>query len=123
MKKILVVEDDPDVQSLIKAIFSMDPRFSIARVVESAEEAIEAVGMTAPEIIVLDYNLMGELSGLDVAQQLKDLAPQTKIIMFTAHAEVEAQTQDGPTDVFLLKTESMRLLPLAQQMTTLMGFA
>ena len=120
-KKILVViEDDPDVQSLIEAIFSMDSRFTVARMAESAEDALEAAQATAPEIIVLDHGLSGELTGLDAAPRLKELAPQAKIILFTAHAELQARADDEPAiDAFLLKTESAQLLPLAQQLTGL----
>lgn len=124
MKTIVIVEDDPDIQDLIEAIFSMDSRFCVARMVESAEEAIDVVRASGAEIIVLDHGLRGVLSGLAAAQQLKDLAPQAKIIMFTAHAEIEAQTRRDPAiDGFLLKDEATRLLPLAQQMTKMLGFA
>lgn len=124
MKTVIIVEDDPDIQSLIEVIFSMDSRFAVARPVESAEDAIEVVRTTGAEIIVLDYGLPGDLTGLDAARQLKQLAPQAKIIMFTAHAEIEAEFEKEPTiDAFLLKTDTTRLLPLAQLMTRMLGFA
>ena len=34
-KILIVIEDDPDVQFLIEAIFAMDPRFSVSHVAES----------------------------------------------------------------------------------------
>jgi DNA-binding NarL/FixJ family response regulator len=60
MKSVVIVEDDPDIQSLISTIFSMDPRFSVAGLAASAEEALELARTTAPEIIVLDDRLAGE---------------------------------------------------------------
>ena len=38
MKTVVIVEDDPDIQSLIETIFSMDPRFSVVGLAESAED-------------------------------------------------------------------------------------
>jgi DNA-binding LytR/AlgR family response regulator len=73
-----------------------------------------------PGIVVLDHGLAGQLSGMDAAPRLKKLSPQTKIILFTAHAELKAQADQEPAiDAFLLKTESTKLLALAQRLTGL----
>ena len=120
MKVLVVVEDDPDVQFLVETIFSMDSRFTLAAVAASAEDALESLRTTQPEIIVLDHGLSGQLTGLDAAPRLKELAPQAKIIMFTAHGDLKARVDHEPTiDGFVLKTESTRLLPLAQRLTGL----
>jgi len=114
---IVVIEDDPDVQFLIEAIFSMDPRFTVMSVAESAEEALQAPPTSERRIIVLDHGLAGPLPGLAAAPMLKEQAPQAKIIMFTAHAALQARADKEPAiDAFLLKTESEKLLPLAQQL-------
>ena len=115
-----VIEDDPGVQLLIQTIFSMDSRFSPANAVQSAEEALESTRKAEPGVIVLDHGLAGSLTGLDAAPLLKELAPRAKIILFTAFAELQARATAEPAiDAFLLKTESTRLLPLAQRLTGL----
>jgi DNA-binding NarL/FixJ family response regulator len=117
---LVVIEDDPDVQFLIGAIFAMDPRFNVTAVAESAEEALEAPPTSDPGLIVLDHGLAGPLPGLAAAPLLKERAPAAKIIMFTAHAALQARADKEPSiDAFLLKTESEKLLPLAQQLTGL----
>lgn len=109
MKVLVVVEDDHDVQFLVETIFSMDSRFTLAAVAASAEEALESLRTTQPEIIVLDHALSGQLTGLDAAPRLKELAPQAKIIMFTAHADLKTHADHEPAiDGFVLKTESPR---------------
>ena len=118
MKTVVIVEDDPDIQALISTIFSMDPRFSVSGLAESAEEALELARTTGPEIIVLDDRLAGELTGVEAVPQLKAAAPDAKIILFTAHADLQARVVSQPAiDAFLLKTETGELLPLAQQLT------
>jgi DNA-binding NarL/FixJ family response regulator len=119
-KILVVIEDDPDVQFLIESIFSMDPRFSVTKVAASAEEALTAPPTSEPGIIVLDHGLAGPLPGLAAAPLLKERAPAAKIIMFTAHPALQARADREPAiDAFLLKTESDRLLPLAQQLAGL----
>jgi CheY-like chemotaxis protein len=120
MKAFAVVEDDPDDQLLVQALFYPDPRFSLAGVADSAEEALERAGTKEPGIVVLDHALAGELTGLDAAPLFKALAPQVKVILFTAHAELQALCDEVPSiDAFLLKTDALQLLPLAQRLTGL----
>jgi len=122
MKAVLIVEDDPDIQSLIETIFSMDPRFAVTGLAESAEEALEMARTGKPEIIVLDDRLDGSLTGVDAVPQFKEAAPGAKIILFTAHADLQARVVGQPgIDAFLLKTETGELLPLAQQLTNMLS--
>jgi DNA-binding NarL/FixJ family response regulator len=120
MKVLVVVEDDPDVQFLVETIFSMDSRFALANVADSAEDALESARTSEPGIIVLDHGLAGALTGLEAAPQLKEVAPQAKTIMFTARAELRSRANQEPAiDAFLLKTDSVQLLGLAQRLTGL----
>jgi len=122
MKTVVIVEDDPDIQSLIETIFSMDPRFSVVGLAESAEAALELTRTTKPEIIVLDDRLTGALTGVAAVPQFKEAAPRAKIILFTAHADLQARVVDQPDiDAFLLKTDTGALLPLAQQLTNMLS--
>ena len=120
MKVLVVVKDDPNVRSLVEAIFSMDTRFTLTAVAASAGEALESLRTTQPEIIVIEHDLSGQLTGFDAAPRLKELAPQAKIIMFTAHADLKTRADNEPAiDGFVLRSESTRLLPQAQRLTGL----
>ena len=118
MRVLVVVEDDPDVQFLIESVFSEDDRFSVAVLAASAEDALEMARTTERGIIVLDHGLAGALTGLEAAPRLKEVAPNAKIILFTAHAELRHPAADEPAiDAFLLKTDVSQLLTLAQRLT------
>jgi two-component system, NarL family, nitrate/nitrite response regulator NarL len=122
VKSILIIEDDLDIQYLIETIFSMDPRFSVAGRGDSAEDAIELARTTRPQIIVLDDRLNGSTRGVDAVPDIKRVAPEAKIILFSAHADLQAKIDGELTvDGFLLKTRSGELLPLAQQLTSLLS--
>ena len=98
----------------------MDVRFTLGRVAASAEDALESLRTTQPEIIALDHGLSGQLTGLDAAPRLKEVDPQAKIIMFTAHADLKTRADNEPAiDGFVLRSESTQLLPLAQRLTGL----
>jgi DNA-binding NarL/FixJ family response regulator len=94
--------------------------FSAANAAETAEEALKSARKAEPGITILDHGLGGLLTGLDAAPLLKELAPRAKIILFTAHAELQTRaTAEPAVDAFLLKTDPTRLLPLAQRLTGL----
>jgi DNA-binding NarL/FixJ family response regulator len=116
----MIVEDDPDIQFLIQTVFSRDSRFSVSGAAASAEEGIELARSTEPGLIVLDHGLAGQLTGIEAAPRFKEVAPQAKIILFSAHAELRVRAGDEPAiDAFLLKTDIAQLLPLAQQLSGL----
>jgi DNA-binding NarL/FixJ family response regulator len=118
MRVLVVIEDDPDVQFLIETVFSEDDRFCVAVLAASAEDALEVARTNEPGIIVLDHGLAGALTGLEAAPRLKEVAPNAKIILFTAHDELRHSAADEPAiDAFLLKTDISQLLPLAQRLT------
>ena len=116
---LVVVEDDPDVALLIETIVSLDSRFSVVGgPVATAEDALELARTTEPGIIVLDHDLAGGLTGLEAAAQIKAVSPQAKIILFTAHAELRGPAAEEPAiDAFLLKSDPLQLLQVAQRLT------
>jgi len=117
MKILVAVEDDPDVQFLIRTVFSLDPRFSFAGVAASAEAALVMARTTEPGIIVLDHGLAGTMTGMEAAPRFKEVAPLAKIILFTAHAELRPRADAEPAiDAFVLKTDSSQLLAVAQRL-------
>ena len=44
---LTAIEDDPDIYLLIETIYSMDSRFTLANVAETAEEALEPADLRA----------------------------------------------------------------------------
>lgn len=119
-----MVEDDPDVQLLIESVFSLDSRFTFAGIRASAEDAFEMARTSEAGLIVLDHGLAGELTGLEAAPKFKEVAPRAKIILFTAHAELrEVAAREPAVDAFVLKTESFRLLRVAQELLHTSGSA
>ncbi len=69
--KILLVEDDWIIAKEI-AYSLQDFGFEVVGSYESGEEALQQIKTSTPDIVLLDIGLSGELSGIDVAQKLKE---------------------------------------------------
>jgi two-component system phosphate regulon response regulator PhoB len=86
-EKILIVEDEEDIQELIRYNLEKEG-FRNLQVVDSGEGAIEALKTFTPDLILLDLMLPG-MDGLAVCRQFKSV-PDTAaipIIMLTAKSE------------------------------------
>ncbi|HYK86846.1 MAG TPA: response regulator [Ktedonobacteraceae bacterium] len=72
MRRILVVEDDPSLAQL-EASYLTACHYSVA-VASTGELAITALSDFSPDLVVLDLELPGGLSGWDVLQALRTKA-------------------------------------------------
>jgi two-component system NtrC family response regulator len=83
--KLLVVEDDPGLQSQLKWSFE---DFDV-EVAENREEAIAHLRRLEPAVVTLDLGLPpdpgGVSEGFGVLEEILTLAPDTKVIVVTGH--------------------------------------
>lgn len=85
-KKILLVDDDPDLISAFEAIlFSRGYDVTTAM---SKSEAVEKQKSIKPDLIILDVMMEDEHDGFDLARNFKKTIPDLPIIMLTGISEV-----------------------------------
>jgi len=105
MKRVLIVEDQPDIRKLIR----MTLEFEAYEIHEAADGAfgLNLARATKPDIVLLDVMMPGELDGLQVCHRLKN-DPATrhiKVVLLTARGQArdrEAGQQAG-ADEYLVK--------------------
>jgi DNA-binding response OmpR family regulator len=108
MKKILIVEDDEDIQDIFEIIFK-----SYGYQVECIDNGKTLCERSDdwPDAIILDKQLPG-MSGVEACRFLK-LKPETKnipIIMISATSGVEKAAEDAGADDFLEKPFNMHVI-------------
>ncbi len=86
-KRVLLVDDNSVVRSLVRQLFELTPDFEISGEAENGRDAVEKAESLKPDLIILDLS-MPVMTGLDAAPLLRKLLPDTRIILFTV--------QDGP---------------------------
>jgi len=81
---VLVVDDEADIRGTLSELL----RYNGYRVdsVGSGAEAVAAVSVEQPDIVLLDLLLPG-MSGIDVANQLRATWPALPILFVSGHAE------------------------------------
>ncbi len=84
--KIMYVEDNPANISLVQRIARMGEHEVINYT--NGESAIEHFAEHRPDLVLMDLQLEGRISGLDVVRKLRELGFSTPIVAVTAYAMV-----------------------------------
>ncbi len=83
MRKVLIVDDDPNISELLRLYFEKDG-FMVANCLDG-ETAYQAFLDASPDIVILDLMLPGR-DGYDVLRDIRKLS-NTPVIMLTARGE------------------------------------
>jgi len=85
-KNILVVEDEEDIQQLV--LYNLTRAGYSVKCVDSGEEALQQMGASRPDVILLDLMLPG-MNGLEVCRAIKRInsTKEIPVIMLTAKGE------------------------------------
>ena len=102
MKKILLIDDDPDVITVLQLLL-INKGYEVATA-SREEEAYQQVGIFKPHLIVLDVLLSG-VDGRTICKKLKssESSKHIPIIMFSAHPGAQKNMEDFGADDFLPK--------------------
>ena len=83
-KCILIVDDLPQMRKLIRVYLEEEPEFRVCGEAIDGLDAIDKAQNLKPDVIILDAS-MPRLNGIEAAPKLKELLPETAIILFTFH--------------------------------------
>jgi len=111
MIKISIIEDHKEYREALHQLLELSGRFQCLSQFDNAETAIE--NLTGLEdVILLDINLP-KMSGIDAIPILKNIAPDTKIIMLTMLDDDQSVLQailNGANGYLLKKTKPQDIL-------------
>jgi two-component system, NarL family, response regulator NreC len=86
MIRILLAEDHTVVRQGLRRILEGDPQVEIVGEVGDGRAALEVAQREHPALAVLDISLPG-LNGIEVTRQLAKVAPTTRVLILSMHAD------------------------------------
>ena len=89
---ILIVDDNALVRNLLRAWIEEHSGWVVCGEAENGKQAIEKVAELTPNVVLLDFQ-MPIMNGLDAARQIRLLAPETGMVMFTMHSSPQLLQQ------------------------------
>jgi DNA-binding response OmpR family regulator len=113
MHRVLIVEDDTDINTCLQETFRMGGYEAVG--VLTGEDAFTEVSRRCPDLVLLDQ-MLPDLDGLEICRRLRS-APRTKrvpIIFLTARAGEESRIKglSAGADDYVVKPFSMQELVL-----------
>jgi DNA-binding NarL/FixJ family response regulator len=86
--KIAIVEDQPEVRENWSKLINSFPDFECVCACVSGEEALREIPKYRPSVVLMDI-FLPRMSGIECTAQLKELLPETQIIILTAMNDKE----------------------------------
>jgi DNA-binding NarL/FixJ family response regulator len=82
--RVFLVDDQTMIRAGFRSLLVRDRRFEVAGESGDPRKAIDAIGTTRPDVVLLDISMPG-LSGIDAVPLIRDVHPKAKIVMLTHH--------------------------------------
>ena len=84
--EIVLADDHPIVRQGLRALLEAERDFQVVGEAGDGLEAVALVERVKPDVLVLDLMMPG-LAGLQVARQVRQRSPQTRIVILSMHAD------------------------------------
>ncbi|MBI4051906.1 MAG: hybrid sensor histidine kinase/response regulator [Elusimicrobia bacterium] len=111
--KILIVDDDAKLRESLRDLLEMEG-YQVQEA-SNGREVMEAVVTTFFDIILMDFNLTPDKTGLDVIRDIRKVNKESQILMITAHDSLDTAVmaiQESVYD-FLIKPVDFNYLKMA----------
>lgn len=86
-KKAIIIEDFKLISEIWKTILENEG-FNVIKIFDHAENIEDEIIQISPDIILMDINLKGHKSGLELTLSLMNQSPLLKILILTIHKEL-----------------------------------
>ena len=103
MKRVLMVEDLPQVAQHLQSMLAREKEVEIAGVVADPEAALAQITTEKPEVVLIDALIQGKMPAVDIAKRVRAASPGTRIVMVTVPQKPLDAKQEAAIDaVFML---------------------
>jgi DNA-binding NarL/FixJ family response regulator len=117
--RILIVDDLPQMRKLIRAYLEEEREFNVCSEAIDGLDAIDKAKTLKPDLIILDAS-MPRMNGIKAAPKLKELLPETRIILFTFHENMMRGLECGEIGVDAVVQKDRGLFPLKESVKALL---
>ena len=87
--RVLLVDDHKIVRQGVRAYLHTFSDIQVVAEADSGAAAVSAVAQDAPDVVLMDLEMPGELDGIAATRQIRKLRPETQVIVVTSHHQDE----------------------------------
>jgi len=86
-KKVFVVDDHPLMRQGLAQLINQETDLSFAGESGDANEALNLIGKTKPDLVIVDISLKGGMNGIDLTKSLVADHPKIPVLVISMHDE------------------------------------
>ena len=83
--RVMVVEDEPIFRQLLLSQLAADATIEVVGEADTGEQAIALADELEPEVILMDIELKGKMTGIEAGHRIKKHRPSTGIVLLSNH--------------------------------------
>ncbi len=111
--RVVLVEDDPTIRTVVEMLIEIEPGLELVGSADSAEQGIELVRAMTPDLLLLDNQLEGPVTGVAAAPAFKAAFPGVVVLLCTALDLAEVAAASVDIDGYLRKDSLVDLAEVA----------
>lgn len=105
MEKILIIDDDKNIQSLLSDIVALEGYEPL--VADNGKKALKSVKTHLPDLVLLDIKLP-KMDGMEVLKEIKKIDNTLMVIILTGYGEIKDAVQATKLGAFNYITKPVR---------------
>jgi DNA-binding NarL/FixJ family response regulator len=116
--RVCLVEDNRDIRQALEQILELSPGFELSGSFSSGEDALVAIPLVAPQVVLMDIHL-GGMDGIECVRILKSRNPEILFMMCTVYeddAKIFEALRAGASGYVLKKTTPDKLLDAIREL-------
>ena len=107
---LLICDDHRILTDTLRTVVQQDPGLRlVSSPVHEPDEAIEILRREPTDVVLMDIEFRGAMSGIDATRRIKEISPSTKVVVMTAHQDERllVEAVEAGASGFLRKTEGV----------------
>jgi NarL family two-component system response regulator LiaR len=107
--RLLICDDHRLLTDTLERVVSHDPGMHLLPPVHTSEAAVDLVREHQPNVVLMDIEFKGSMSGIEATRRIKQISPATQVVVMTAHEEERllVEAVEAGASGFLRKTEGV----------------
>jgi NarL family two-component system response regulator LiaR len=107
--RLLICDDHRLLTDTLERVVSHDPGMLLLPPVHTSEAAVDLVREHQPNVVLMDIEFKGSMSGIEATRRIKQISPATQVVVMTAHEEERllVEAVEAGASGFLRKTEGV----------------
>jgi CheY-like chemotaxis protein len=86
--RLVLVDNDASALELIDLDLALEGHEIVGRAMQG-DEAIDVVGTTQPDVVVLDYRMPPGIDGMEAARRIRHRWPAIRVLIYTNYVRAE----------------------------------